>query len=123
MEDVKLIAVGQIINYHTKNVLSKVYLVEFDSGFMGYCETPVEDILQVMTSGNDYETVRYAHNLRPPSDAEAKQADNLFDTALDIIHHSEDDNPMHGMFGSTVMDYKICKKKGRFPPDIFHFKI
>jgi hypothetical protein len=117
--DVKLIAVGQMINYITHDVLS-VYLLEFDAGFIGYCDRKVEGVLQVMTSSCDNWAVRDACNFRPPTDEEAKQADNLFNTALNVIRNSEVNSPMVGIFCSTVgngRDYT----KDRYRPDIFHY--
>jgi hypothetical protein len=128
MEDVKLIAVGQILSYPEKEHLSTIYLLEFESGFMGYCETPVDRLVQVMTSPSDFRAVRYAQNLRPPTDAEAEQANSLYNDAMKIIHTSDRDT-MLGIFNRTVAEYEEFKARAvwkavwklRWQPDIFHY--
>jgi len=127
MEDVKLIAVGQILNYPEKENLSTIYLLEFDSGFIGYCEKPVDRILQVMTSLHESQAVRNARNLRPPTDAEAKQANSLYNDAMKIIRNSTRDT-MLSIFNHTLAEYAELKEikanavwKLRYKPDIFHY--
>jgi hypothetical protein len=124
MEDVKLIAVGQILSYPEKENLSTIYLLEFESGFIGYCEKRVDRLLQVMTSASDFHAVRYAQNLRPPTDAEAEQANSLYNNAMKIIHNSGRDTMLR-IFNRTVASYEEFKAvatwKSRWQPDIFHY--